>query len=120
MLYDREKCNHLEAAAGFYPIHANTHIENTVYGKLPIIGNQKADKLAEAARKRSKSEDSKNQTEKVRHKQVSAISQWLRAMEMLLKKDQDSQHSDGPSAACSACQEFPNDSSDTWSSLWNC
>ena len=94
-----------------------SHIEKTLYGTLPIIGNQKADKLAEAARKRSKCEDSKNQTEKVRHKQVSAISQWLKAMEKLLKKDQVPHHPDGPSssddAACSACQEFPNDSSDT-------
>ena len=94
-----------------------SHTENTTYGHLPIVGNQKADRLAEAARKRSKSEDSKNQTEKVRHEQVSAISQWLKAMEKLLKKEKDPQPPDGPSlrddTTCSACQEFPNDSSDT-------
>ena len=92
-----------------------SHIEKTIQGYLPIEGNCKADKLAEAARKRCKPESSKQQTIRIRAALQNAISDCLQALEKIFRPEKEDKNSDGPSTddfACDASQELPSASSD--------
>ena len=92
-----------------------SHIEHTVQGFLPIQGNYKADKLAEAARRRSKPESSKLQIVRIREAMQKTISVCLQDLEKIFRPEKEESNSDGPSTddfACDASQEPPNDSCD--------
>ena len=92
-----------------------SHIEKTIQGYLPIEGNCKADKLAQAARKRCRPESSKQQTIRIQAALQNAISDCLQALQKIFRPEKEEHNSDGPPTddfAFDASQEPPNASSD--------
>jgi len=93
-----------------------SHIEMTAFGWLPIQGNCDADKLAETARLRSRSEHSPRQVEVVRSKTRKAISDFLKTMEKLFRPPKELIPPNGSSTTddfdIDAYQEIPSASCD--------
>ena len=81
-----------------------SHIELTAWGRLPIYGNCRADKLAENARRRSSSDSTCRQLSQQRTKLQAAISRSLAEIEKLFKPQDE--NADGPS-----CDDFDTDAS---------
>ena len=97
-----------------------SHIEKTIYGIRPIIGNQKADKHAEDARNMSTDEDTCNQTSVIRAHIFKKVTTLLRRIDHLLHPDNvpPTPFLDGPShddfdVQIDASQEFSQNSCDT-------
>ena len=91
-----------------------SHIEHTAWGKLPIYGNCRADKLAEKARNCSSHVYTYRQVSHQRTKLQKAVSTTLRKLEKLFRIEDE--NPDGPSLDDfnpDANQEIASDSSDT-------
>lgn len=92
-----------------------SHIENTHDGECPIIGNARADKLAEAAREKSTSQDTRLQTTKKREKLIAIVGRTLHSIQQKLSAQEENPQN-GPSNddfGNDASQDTPSDSCDT-------
>ena len=91
-----------------------SHIEKTIYGERPIVGNVQADEQATLARNMSEDEDVSNQIYTIRTKIQHIVTRLLRQIEQLLEPENEAPlPPDGPSSDdidsdVNASQEFPN------------
>ena len=89
-----------------------SHIELTAWGRLPIHGNCRADKLAEIARERSSSASTHRQTSNRRARLQVAISRSLAKLEKLYKTQEE--NPDGPSSDDFDSDAFQENSSSSF------
>ena len=91
-----------------------SHIDKTIYGERPIVGNVQADEQATLARNMSEDEDVSNQIYTIRTKIQHIVTRLLRQIEQLLEPETEAPlPPDGPSSDdidsdVNASQEFPN------------